>query len=276
LEITNSMLKAHHARSTVTDPADLERRFGSVDRAFACQASSRFDGAHVAIVGLGGVGSWAAEALARSGIGRLTLIDLDHVAQSNINRQVHALTQTLGQAKVIAMSHRIEQINPACQVQAIEEFVDADNTEQLLPVDADVVLDCTDQMSAKVAMILCARARKQEIVVCGAAGGKTDPLSLRQGDLRDSTHDALLASLRTRLRKHHGFPGPQSKRVPRMGVRVLWFEQAAQRPDLAGQQTGRSMPLACAGYGSLVTVTASMGLAAAAQAMALLLGQHQA
>ena len=250
---------------------DVERRFGSVERAYAGAALASFARAHVAVVGLGGVGSWAAEALARSGIGHLTLIDLDHVAESNINRQVHALSATVGQAKVLAMRDRIGQINPACRISPIEEFVDKDNVAQVLPSNADVVLDCTDQISAKLAMVLCARSRDQDLLACGAAGGKTNPLTLRQGDLRDSTHDALLARLRNMLRKQHGFAAPQAKRVPRMGVQVLWFEQAAHRPITVRQTPAVSTPLACAGYGSLVTVTAAMGLAAAAHAMELVL-----
>lgn len=250
---------------------DLERRFGSVERAFARETLTPLGRSRVVVVGLGGVGSWAAEALARSGVGHLTLIDLDHVAESNINRQVHALSDTIGQAKVVAMRDRIQQINPRCHVAAVEEFVDPGNVEQILPCDADMVLDCTDQMSAKLSMVLCARVRRQEILVCGAAGGKTDPLALRQGDLRDSTHDALLARLRSSLRKHHGFAAPQAKRVPRMGVQVMWFEQAVHRPTAPSQRPVISAPLACAGYGSLVTVTATMGLAAAAHAMAVVL-----
>ncbi|UOD51139.1 tRNA threonylcarbamoyladenosine dehydratase [Orrella daihaiensis] len=248
-------------------PADLERRFGSVDRAYGHVVTDTLRDCHVTVVGLGGVGSWAAEALARSGVGQLTLIDLDHVAQSNINRQVHALDTTLGQAKVLAMSERIGLINPACAVSAVEEFVETDNADALLPPTSDVVLDCTDQLSAKVAMVLLARQRQQALIVCGAAGGKTDALTLRYGDLRDSTHDALLARLRSTLRKRHGFSGAQAKRVIRMGVNVLWFEQPAHRPVSLPASAGISMPLACAGYGSLVTVTAAMGLAAAGKAL---------
>ncbi len=249
------------------ESADLQRRFASVDRAYGKAVSEHLAKAHVAVVGLGGVGSWAAEALARSGLGELTLIDLDHVAESNVNRQVHALTDTLGQAKVQAMAHRIAQINPGCFIHPIDEFVDSQNVEQLLPLAADVVLDCTDQLSAKVAMVLLARQRSQRLLVCGAAGGKTDGLSLRSGDLRDSTHDALLARLRSTLRKNHGFSPALATRSRPLGVRVLWFDQPAHQPIRTGSQASGSMPLACAGYGSLVTVTAAMGLGAAAYAL---------
>jgi len=247
---------------------DLPRRFAAIDRVYGNAASATLNEAHVVVVGLGGVGSWAAEALARSAIGRLSLIDLDHVAESNINRQVHALSDTVGQAKVLAMRDRIAQINPDCRVDAIEEFVQPDNIDALLPRQAHVVLDCTDQLAAKVAMVLWAQRCGARLLVCGAAGGKTDALTLSLGDLRDSSHDALLARLRTVLRQRHGFAPGSGKRVARMGVDVLWFAQAAQRPATEGPFAPSSgSALACAGYGSLVTVTASMGLAAAAYAL---------
>jgi len=254
---------------------DDDRRFGSVDRAYGREVTPDLAQRHVVVVGLGGVGSWASEALARSGLGQLTLIDLDHVAPSNINRQVHALDHTIGQAKVLAMRERIAGINAACTVDVVEEFVDADNVHVTIPLLADVVLDCTDQVSAKAAMVLCARERGQRLIVCGAAGGKTDALSLRFGDLRDTSHDALLARLRTILRKRHGFAAAQknpagkttSKRPARMGVEVLWFEQPAHQPAQISDTATQVVPLSCAGYGSLVTVTAAMGLAAAGQAL---------
>lgn len=261
--------------SQTQEQAQAQRRFGSIDRAFARPVTEALARRHVVVVGLGGVGSWAAEALARSAIGRLTLIDLDHVAPSNINRQVHATDETIGQAKVLAMRQRIHAINAACEVDAVDAFVDPGNAGTLIPALADMVLDCTDQISAKVAMVLCARARQQRLIVCGAAGGKTDPLTLQFGDLRDSSHDALLARLRTTLRKRHGFASVKSttsgkragQRVPRMGVDVLWFGQPAHRPVTMGQSGVEVVPLSCAGYGSLVTVTATMGLAAASQAL---------
>lgn len=246
---------------------DHERRFGSVDRAYGSPASQKLAQCHVLIAGIGGVGSWAAEALARSGVGQLTLVDMDHVAESNINRQVHALGTTLGQAKVSAMRERIALINPDCTVIECDAFVQADNVEQTVAPNADVVLDCTDQLMAKVAMVLCCHKRQQSLLVCGAAGGKTDALTLKTGDLRDATHDALLARLRATLRKHHGFALARDKRPAKLGVNVLWFSQPTQRPATFTASDAAQSPLACAGYGSLVTVTASMGLAAAAHAL---------
>jgi len=250
---------------------DSERRFGSVDRAYGRAALLVLSQSHVLIAGIGGVGSWAAEALARSGVGELTLVDMDHVSESNINRQVHALDSTLGQAKVRAMRERIALINPNCIVNECDAFVQADNVEQILSPTADVVLDCTDQLTAKVAMVLCCRQRQQSLLVCGAAGGKTDPLSLKAGDLRDATHDALLARVRNTLRKNHGFAPANVKRVAKLGVQVLWFTESTRRPATFSPTDAAQSPLACAGYGSLVTVTATMGMAAAAHALEHLL-----
>lgn len=246
---------------------DRERRFGGLTRLYGPDALTRLAAQHVAVVGIGGVGSWAAEALARSGIGKLTLVDLDHVSESNINRQIHAQTDTLGMAKVEAMAARIRLIQPQCELRLIDDFLSEENLRDCLAA-CTAVLDCTDQVSAKLAMIVWARQANCPLVVCGGAGGKTDPLKLRAGDLSEASHDALLAKIRNQLRKHHGFPkaadqaGKPRARIPKMKVRVLWVDQAALLP--ASWQTGQSpQGLSCAGYGSVVTVTAAMGLAAA-------------
>lgn len=261
---------------------DAERRFGGLDRLYGAGGAARLREGHVVVAGIGGVGSWCAEALARCGVGRLTLIDLDHVAESNVNRQIHALGSTLGQSKVEAMAQRIADINPACVVQPVDDFVSPENVQEVIPADADMVLDCTDQAPAKIALILQARQRSQALLVCGGAGGKTSPLALRSGDLSQAANDALLSKLRNTLRRQHGFPraadsaGKVRKRVPRMGVRVLWFDQPAILPAAwaaSGTPAGAVAPqgLSCAGYGSVVMVTASMGLAAADEAVHWLL-----
>src|SRR3954465_15989571 len=154
------------------EAADLQRRFGGLERLYGLGGAAAIRRAHVAVVGIGGVGSWAAEALARSGVGMLTLVDLDHVAESNINRQVHALDSTLGQAKVLAMRDRIAQIHPGCTVHAVEEFVEPDNWPALLPAGVDAVIDACDEVKAKTAMAAWARATKTLFIACGAAGGK--------------------------------------------------------------------------------------------------------
>ncbi|NDY83008.1 tRNA threonylcarbamoyladenosine dehydratase [Orrella sp. NBD-18] len=266
-----------------------ERRFGGLTRLYGPASNIALQQSHVAVVGIGGVGSWVAEALARSGVGTLTLVDLDHVAESNINRQVHALTSTLGQAKVVAMAARIAGINAACHVKCVDDFLTPENVATVLPDDAAVVIDCTDQVSAKIAMVLHARARRLPLLVCGGAGGKTDLLSMRAGDLSEATHDALLARMRNLLRKSHGFPKPSNaagkakKRIPKMGVSVIWVDQPTILPDawLLQKTTGDSemastlQGLSCAGYGSSVTVTGSMGFAAAAQAINIILNNKK-
>jgi tRNA A37 threonylcarbamoyladenosine dehydratase len=260
---------------------DAERRFGGLARLYGPEAPERLRAARVAVVGLGGVGSWTAEALARSGIGALTLIDLDHIAESNVNRQIHALSETLGQAKVDAMAARIAGINPECAVTRIDDFVTPDNVAELLADVYGAVVDCTDQAAAKIAMILHARRRGLPLLVCGGAGGKTDPLALRAGDLSQARNDALLAKLRNKLRREHGYPkaspkaGKAPARTPKMRVSALWFDQpailpaawtaAAEAEDDVGAMAAPLAPqgLSCAGYGSSVTITATMGLAAA-------------
>ncbi len=299
---------------TVTQSPDpsyedyAERRFGGVQRLYGLDATARLAASHVAVVGLGGVGSWTAEALARSGVGALTLIDLDHIAPSNLNRQIHALESTLGQAKVMAMADRIRDIHPRCHVELVDDFVEPDNIEHTLSGRYSVVIDATDQVKAKIAMILHARRGGYPLLVCGGAGGKTNPLALRVGDLAQATHDPLLARIRHQLRQRHGYPrgntkaGTPSKRPPRMNVRVLWYDEPVQRPitaescavalhDVHVDTSTGSEPspflnavhadaahslqapqgLSCAGYGSLITVTATMGLVAAQEALNILL-----
>lgn len=268
-----------HADFAADDEADIQRRFGGLERLYGPQVLRKLVGAHVAVAGIGGVGSWCVEALARSGVGSLTLIDLDHVAESNINRQLHAVTETLGQAKINAMAARVRGINPHCVLHLIDDFVTPDNVSTVLAPDLDLIIDCTDQASAKIAMILEARRRKLPVVVCGGAGGKTDVLALKAGDLSVAVNDALLSKLRNTLRRHHGYPkgadanGKALKRVPRMGVRVVWFDQPAILPQEWTDRQPRELGgaglqgLSCAGYGSAVAVTASMGMAAAAEAI---------
>ena len=255
---------------------DLARRFAAVDRLYAKDAMVSLSQKKVVVAGIGGVGSWVVEALARSGVGALTLIDLDHIAESNINRQIHALGSTLGQAKVQAMANRVADINPTCRVICHDAFVEAHNVQDVIDADADLIIDCVDQVHAKIAMILLCQKRQQDLLVCGAAGGKTDALSLRQGDLRDATHDALLARIRHILRKQHGFARAQPKRTPKMGVETFWFDQPTITPEAwsAGLETPEfGAALACAGYGSAVTVTATLGFVVAGRAIERLLKQ---
>jgi tRNA A37 threonylcarbamoyladenosine dehydratase len=244
-----------------------ERRFGGIDRLYGTGALARLAQAHVCVVGIGGVGSWAAEALARSGVGQLTLIDLDHVAESNLNRQAHALEATLGQAKVLAMRERILQINPDCRVDTIEEFVAPENVAALVTT-CDLLLDCIDQVKAKAALIAHCRQRGLAVVTTGGAGGRTDPTRLRCDDLARTMQDALASTLRARLRKDYGFP----REGKPFGVPCVFSDEPIRRlPSQACDAAAGPQGLNCAGYGSSMAVTAAFGCAAAAQGLGILL-----
>lgn len=240
---------------------DLERRFAGVARLYGEEGFARLRQARVVVVGIGGVGSWTAEALARCHVGAMTLIDLDHIAESNTNRQIHALGDAYGRAKVLAMAERIAAIDPSCAVRTIEEFVDPDNAARLA-AGHDLLLDCIDQVSAKAALIAACRGLGIAVVTCGAAGGRLDPTRLRQDDLARVRGDPLLAKVRYRLRRQHGFPR-EGARVKRFGVAAIYSDEPIRAPQDCSPQAR----LACAGYGSTVAVTGAMGFAAAACAV---------
>ena len=264
--------------------ADLERRFGGLRRLYGDAGYRRLRTARVAVVGLGGVGSWAVEALARSGVARLVLIDLDHVAESNINRQVQALGATLGMTKVEALRQRIADIHPGCEVLGIEEFASPANWPDLLPADVDVLIDACDQSAAKLALAAWALQTGMAAVCVGAAGGKQSAQRVEVADLSEVTHDPLLASLRQRLRKQ-GAP-----RQGRIGLSCVFSRESVASPlneaDCAAGGAPDFTPdgtpdgttdgsidgttdgtLNCSGYGSTVTVTATFGLVAAGEAI---------
>jgi len=244
------------------DDADLERRFGGLRRLYGDAPYLRIRAARIAVVGVGGVGSWTAEALARSGVASLTLVDLDHVAESNVNRQVQALGSTLGMAKVEALRARIADIHPGCVVHAVEEFAEPENWPGLLPAPVDAVVDACDQGRAKAAIAAWALATRVPLVVVGAAGGKRRPEQVEVGDLAGATHDPVLASLRQRLRKLHG----AAKSGP-IGIDCVFSREAIALP--AGEAEGCDVDgtLNCHGYGSSVGVTATFGLVAATRAL---------
>lgn len=245
----------------VAEDADLARRFSGLERLFGMQGAARIRSAHVAVVGIGGVGSWSVEALARSGVGELTLIDLDHVAESNINRQVHAVQTTIGQAKVQAMRDRIALINPECRVRCVEEFVEPENWPALLgsaPVDA--VIDACDQVRAKTAMTAWARGGAAvHFVTVGAAGGKRQAHLVQIDDLARATHDPLLAQVRNQLRREHGAP----REGKPIGVTCVFSREPVAPADASCAIENADGSLNCHGYGSLVTVTAGFGQCAA-------------
>jgi tRNA A37 threonylcarbamoyladenosine dehydratase len=238
--------------------ADDARRFGGLQRLYGVQGAKRIRQAHVAVVGIGGVGSWVAEALARSGVARLTLIDMDHISESNINRQIHALSTTTGQAKVLAMRERIALIHADCQVDVVDDFVTPDNWPAVLPGQPDALIDACDQVSAKVAMAHWALQSQVGFITVGAAGGKRLAHKVDVDDLSKITHDPLLAQLRYRLRKHHG----AARGEQRMGIQGVFSREAVAPPDASCELEGDGS-LNCHGYGSVVSVTATFGMCAA-------------
>ena len=235
-----------------------DRRFGGVSRLYGPELREHFRQATVVVAGLGGVGSWAAEALARTGIGHLVLIDLDHVAESNTNRQLHALEGEYGKAKVQAMSERMRQINPEITLTSHDAFLEPGNLDVLIPANA-FVLDATDSVQTKIALAVWARKDDRALVMCGAAGGKSDPTSVRCDDLSKTEQDALLAKVRQGLRQDHGFSRNLKRKI---GIRAIYSHEPR-----AGASSGG---LACSGYGSTVMVTAACGLAAAAEILNLI------
>lgn len=258
---------------------DLERRFGGVRRLYGEAGLARFQAAHVCVIGIGGVGSWAAEALARNAVGRITLIDLDNIAESNVNRQLHALDGEFGKAKVTSMAERIRAINPTCQVHEIENFITAENLETMLAEGFDGVLDAIDDSRAKVALAAYCRRHKLPLVMTGGAGGRLDPTRIKSADLAKTAGDRLLAKVRNSLRRDYGFP---REAQAKFGIPCIYSDEPIIKPMqvCAGENVsegnneseGHALGgLSCAGYGSSVCVTAPFGMAAAAIMLNLLL-----
>lgn len=247
---------------TCSTPDTDNRRLRGSQTAYGDAAFARFAAAHVMVIGIGGVGSWAVEALVRSGVGQLTLVDLDVVAVSNINRQLAALNSTLGHAKIEVMAERCRQINPAIQLNLIDDFVTPDNVATLLAEPPDVVLDCIDDVPAKLALMLHCRFQKIPLIVSGGAGGKLDPLAIRVADLSKTEQDPMLAKLRSQLRSAGICRNPRD----RFGIRCIYSTEnpaGQQRQPLLQPGAG----LRCGGYGSAVVVTSSFGMVAAAEVL---------
>jgi len=248
---------------------DRERRFGGLVRLYGEAGALRLRDAHVCVVGIGGVGSWSAEAVARSGVGAMTLIDLDMVAESNTNRQIHALGDNYGKAKVDAMAERIAEINPDCRVRVVEDFVTPENAPRLLNGDFSAVIDAIDQVKAKAAMVEYCKRNSTPLVCVGAAGGQTDPTRVVRGDLAQTIQDPLLARLRSLLRRHHGFPRDSRKKF---GITAVYSTEPLRYPDrgVACAADTAIAGLNCAGFGSSVCVTSVFGMVAAAHVLDLI------
>lgn len=259
---------------------DFDRRFGGIARLYGNAALARFRAAHVCVIGVGGVGSWVVEALARSAIGHITMIDLDNLAESNINRQIHALTDTLGQAKVTALAQRIAQINPYCVVTEIEDFLTADNLDEMIGSrHYDYIIDAIDNVRAKTALIAYCRKHQLKLVTIGGAGGQVDPTKIAILDLCRTEQEPLLAKVRKRLRAEHGFPrGTRNK----FGIDAVFSTEPLRLPEseeacaVDGDEQAGFTGLNCAGFGSAMVVTASFGLVAAAHVLRQLAAEADA
>ncbi|MEQ6888463.1 tRNA cyclic N6-threonylcarbamoyladenosine(37) synthase TcdA [Halomonas sp. CS7] len=261
-------------------PDDFEARFGGIRRLYGRRAAERFRTAHVVVVGVGGVGSWTVEALARSGIGKLTLIDLDDVCVSNVNRQLHALDGTIGRPKVEVLAERCRAIQPGIEVVADSAFVTPTNLAKRIPEDADQLVDAIDSVVAKAALIAWCKRRKLPIVVTGAAGGQTDPTRIRVADLTRTEHDPLLAKVRARLRRDFGFSRNPKRRF---SVECVYSDEQLVYPGSDGevcfQKPGESEAtrLDCAsGFGAATFVTGSFGFTAASRVLGRLAKQAAA
>jgi tRNA A37 threonylcarbamoyladenosine dehydratase len=245
---------------------DFERRFGGLRRLWGEAAYRRVRAARVAVIGVGGVGSWAAEALVRCGISELTLIDFDQIAESNINRQIQALGSTVGAAKVDVLRTRCLDIHPGCTVRAVEEFATPENWPALLPAPVDLVIDACDQSRTKRALAAWAIDTGQRLVIAGAAGGKSQPQAVEVADLAEVTHDPLLAGLRQQVRRQLRERG-QSALPKRFGLRCVFSRETVLPSQDSSCATESDGSLNCSGYGSNVMVTAAFGMAAASEAL---------
>ncbi len=247
--------------------SDIDLRFGGIKRLYGAHGFDRLQRAHACVVGIGGVGSWVAESLARSGVGSLTLIDLDEVCVSNVNRQLHALDGEIGKPKVEVMRARCLAIHPQCAVQARQEFFLPETAGTTFSTRFDYVVDAIDSGTHKALLIALCREKQIPIVTVGAAGGRRDPSKTRVADLADSTHDRLLVKVRKELRVRHGFPESPAK----FGVEAVFSVEAAVYPRADGsvcatRETGSALQLDCeSGFGTASFVTGAFGLLAAAR-----------
>jgi tRNA A37 threonylcarbamoyladenosine dehydratase len=262
---------------------EYQTRFGGIGRLYGTQQAKWIEQARVCVVGIGGVGTWAAEALARSGVGHITLIDLDDICMTNTNRQIHAMVGTVGQAKVDVMAERIKLINPDCTVTCIEDFITADNLIKIIGTrddsKFDYVIDAIDSINAKTALIAHCKRNKIGLLVTGGAGGQTDPSQIQYSDLAKTTHDPLLSKVRNQLRRDFNFSkNPKRK----FGVDCVFSTEQLQYPLEDGSvcqvkaSADGSMRLDCnMGFGAATMVTGTFGFFAASKAISKILQKRQ-
>ncbi len=256
---------------TSVSPPEAAGRFGGIARLYGAAALPRLAAARVCVVGVGGVGSWVVEGLARSAIGAITMIDLDDVCITNVNRQLPAIDGQIGRPKVQVLAERVRAINPGCHVEAVAEFFTESSADRLLAVPCDFVVDAIDRMSQKALLVAGAQARGRPVITVGAAGGRRDGTRVRVGDLGEAGGDELLRQVRRRLRRKHGYPAGAERGLTRLGIPAVWSDEEPVYPWADGScsaepEPGGNLRLDCAsGFGSAVFVTAAFGLAAAGE-----------
>ena len=235
---------------------NYEQRFGGIGRLYTPEGLSKLRQAHVCVIGIGGVGSWAVEALARTGIGKITMIDMDDICVTNINRQIHAMTGTVAQLKTESMKERVERINPECVVEIIDDFISPENIPEYLNRGYDYVLDAIDSVRTKAALIAYCKRNKIKLITTGGAGGQTDPSQIQIADLSKTIQDPLVARVRSLLRKEYNFSqNPKRK----FGIDCVFSTQPLIFPKM-GEGCEVSATMNCAnGFGAVTMVTATFG-----------------
>ncbi|MCG3721149.1 tRNA cyclic N6-threonylcarbamoyladenosine(37) synthase TcdA [Vibrio cincinnatiensis] len=254
------------------------QRFGGTRRLYGHSEVEILRAAHVCVIGIGGVGSWAVEALARSGIGALTLIDMDDVCVTNINRQIHAMNGTVGQSKIEVMAERVQRINPDCQIHLIDDFISPDNQHLYLSKDFDYVLDAIDSLPAKASLLAYCRSNKIKVITVGGAGGQTDPTQIKVADLTKTIQDPLAKKLKDRLRRHHHFPTNPARKF---GIECVFSTEQLKYPQADGSvctvkstAEGPKRMDCASGFGAATVVTASFGFVAVARIIEKLIQKH--
>lgn len=242
----------------------FEQRFGGIARLYGEDNLAKFRQSHICVIGIGGVGSWAVEALARSGIGKITMIDMDDICVTNINRQLHANTGTIGELKTEAMKNRVLQINPECIVNIIDDFIGLDNLAEYLNQDYDYVIDAIDSVKTKAAIIAYCKRNKIKLITVGGAGGQTDPSQIRIADLSRTIQDPLASKVRSTLRKEYNFSqNPKRK----FGVDCVYSTQPLIFPKVEGS-CEISATMNCAnGFGAVTMITATFGFFAVSKVL---------
>ncbi len=254
-----------------------QQRFSGIARLYGQRGLDNISRAHVAVIGVGGVGSWAVEALARSGIMKITMVDLDEICITNINRQLHAMDGEIGKQKTDAMTERIKRINPDCEVISLQTFYSERTADDILGRGFDFVIDAIDLLKQKTHLIAECHRRKIPIITCGGAGGKTDPTSIRVADITQVGNDGLMRKVRTQLRSHYGFPKAENNKKKKFKIECVYFDEPAVLPEcgLADGEVATGKRLNCRdGYGSITHMTATQGLFAAQRALAHIVQQR--